>query len=217
MDLDVTLGSWLPVHRNTWYAAYMTKDSLFWRKEGESSLSVMKKTAVPGFYHFSHMAHTVPLDSHPIRFQKSGDELWTQGPINMRVQPDTDPPPGHEILNTVVPGLLDTVTISSDGLTHLYHAVASCAWILHQSADKEIKACFLIRGMASLFSYRSELEGVYRALIQLQRSGLQPGVTSQWCDNKTAVDKSSTEIYAPGICYSLTQTSSWQSNTRDHN
>jgi hypothetical protein len=163
------------------------------------------------------MAHTVPLDSHPIRFQQSGDDLWMQRPINMRVQPATDPLPGHEILNTVVPGLLDTVTISSDGLTHLCHAVASCVWILHQSADKKIKACFLIRDMTSLSSYRSELEGLYRALLQLQRSGLQPGVTSQWCDNKTAVDKSSTELYAPGICYSRTQTSSWQSNTRDHN
>ena len=197
MNLDVTLGPWLPVRRNTWYTAYMAPGCLLRRNDDGPLLSVMKRTEISGFYRFSHTTEILPVDSHPIRCQQTGDELWTQRPQNMLAQPARDPPPGHETQNTVVPGLVETVTIASDGSTHLSHGVASCAWIIHQSPAHEIRACFLICGMTSLSSYRSELEGTYRALLQLQRSGLKPGIAYQWCDNKAAVDKTNTELYAP--------------------
>ena len=87
--------------------------------------------------------------------------------------------------------------LGSDGSTHLQRRVATCAWLLHQDDGRVLKACYLLGNMTSLSSYRSELEGLYRSLLQLQQSGLTPAIAQQWCDNKAAVDKSNREVYSP--------------------
>ncbi len=81
MQLDNKLGWWLPVQRNTWFTVYRTQEALIWRKDDDTTLWMMTKSATPGCYHFSHYSAEVPLNSHPIKCQRMGETLWMQRPF----------------------------------------------------------------------------------------------------------------------------------------
>jgi hypothetical protein len=77
MELNVPLGHWLPVPCTTWFPVYCTKSELYWRKQDDTQLFVLVKSPVSGFYHYHHTTTVLLLDSHPIRFQQIGNDLWT--------------------------------------------------------------------------------------------------------------------------------------------
>jgi hypothetical protein len=71
---------------------------------------------------------------------------------------------------------------------HLRSGVMTCAWIL-QDGEEEIRACYNIRDLSSLSSYRGELEGIFRALKHTHMRGLTPRRLELWCDNEASIDK----------------------------
>ena len=91
---------------------------------------------------------------------------------------------------------VEMVTLGSDGSVHLFEGLAACAWVIHQTEEQQLKACYVLENMASISSYRSKLEGMYRGLMDV-RSRLTPTALRQWCDNKAAVDKYNMTLYKP--------------------
>lgn len=197
MDLDQPLGKWLPVQRNTWSPAYRTADALYWRVQDDWDLYVLTKSTVSGFYHFSHTTRTLPLDSHPVKYQQVGDTLWTQKPYQMHKSMDVIRPPGHVMENTLSDPTRDTLTIGSDGSVYLKDKVAACAWVITDSEDTRTTACFLMTDISSVSSYRSELEGIYRSLTHLHQLGITPLEVQHWCDNESAVNDCNRGLHTP--------------------
>jgi hypothetical protein len=187
LQLDKQLGTWLPVQRNTWFSMYRTQDSLVWRKDEDETLHVMVKTTISGFYKFSHLTDKVPLHSHPIKFQTMDDMIWTQKPFLIDTTLEQRPPPGHVVheANRIIS---DAITLGSDGSLYRRQRVATCAWVLYVADGCLLKACYALEEMTSLSSYRSELEGMYRGLLQVARSDCRPKYVFQGCDNKAAIN-----------------------------
>ena len=103
IDLDVPLGGWYSVCRNTWFSAYHTGSELYWRRCDDATLHVMTKSNVTGFYNFSHTTTELPVQSHPIRFQQTGDSLWSLHKYHpCTTQEAARAPPGHIISNMLV-------------------------------------------------------------------------------------------------------------------
>lgn len=198
LELNRTLGKWFDVPRNTWYMVYRSDSGVLWRDEKDGVLYQMKPSPVRGFYHIDHRVQTLPVNSHPICFRQMGNTIWTHGKYAPHLRIETVPPPGVVIEDTTVDEAAELVTLASDGSVFLHEGKASCAWILHQSDQHQLKACYLLEQMPSLTSYRSELEGIYRGLHQLLDSGIQLERVHQWCDNKAAVDRSNSGLTYPG-------------------
>jgi ribonuclease HI len=198
LELDRTLGKWFDVPRNTWYTVYRSDSGVLWRDEKDGVLYQMKPSPVRGFYHIDHRVQTLPVNSHPICFRQMGNTIWTHGKYAPHLRIETVPPPGVVIEDTTVDEAAELVTLASDGSVFLHEGKASCAWILHQSDQHQLKACYLLEQTPSLTSYRSELEGIYRGLHQLLDSGIQLERVHQWCDNKAAVDRSNSGLTYPG-------------------
>ena len=198
MDLDSPLGQWFPVPRNTWFPAYRTKESILWRRYNDSRLFVMKKLGIPGFYKLTDETQGVPMESHPIRIQQSGEEVWTHKPLRITARQEDRTQAGTVLMDTIRDTTQDIITLGSDGSVRLQDGLAACAWILHHTESQQVRACYLLEKMTSLSSYRSELEGMYRGLQQIQLSRLNPLVVHQWCDNKAAVNKSNEQLLCPG-------------------
>lgn len=197
MDLDHPLGKWLPVQRNTWSPAYRTTDTLYWRVQDDWELYVLTKSTVSGFYHFSHTTRTLPLDSHPVKYQQVGDTLWTQKPYHMHNSMDVMRPPGHVMENILSDPTRDILTVGSDGSVYLKDKVAACAWVITDSEDSRMTACFLMTNISSVSSYRSELEGIYRSLTHLQHLGITPQGVQHWCNNESAVNDCNKGLHTP--------------------
>lgn len=198
LDLDCKLGKWFDVPRNTWYAAYRTESGVIWRDEEDGSMYQMKPSLVKGFHHIDHSIRALPVNSHPIRFKKMGTTIWTHGKYAPHLNIKTVPPPGVLLEDTTIDDVTEIVTLASDGSVFLHEGKASCAWILHQSDQHQLKACYLLEQTPSLTSYRSELEGIYRGLKQVLDSGIRLEQVHQWCDNKAAVDRSNIGLTYPG-------------------
>jgi hypothetical protein len=150
MKLDLPLGHWLRVPRNTWFSAYCLNDSLYWRRRDDTMIYILTKSLTSGFYHYSDTATSVPLDSHPIVFQQVGEALWSQRPY-LPGSPVTPPPlpPGHMIENTLCHPTKEIITLGSDGSVHLDQQVATCAWVIHSEVGSHASACFLLSGISS--------------------------------------------------------------------
>ena len=190
MDLDTPLGAWLPVPRNTWFPAYRSSTTIYWRQHNDSHLYVMRPMGVPGFYSITGEVHTLPMESHPIRIQQMGDQLWTHKVLRLECRGEERTQAGRMIEDTISNKRPEVLTVGSDGSVRLQDGLAACAWILHANDDEQVKACYLLEQMTSLSSYRSELEGMYRGLRQVLLSGITPQIIEQWCDNEAAVTKS---------------------------
>ena len=196
LELDSRLGRWLDVKRNTWFQVYRSKTDVIWREEEEGKLFQMKPSTVSGFHHIAREVTSLPLNSHPVRFKQMGDVIWTHGkylPANKHHPTRTA---GHVIENTLLTEDVEMVTLGSDGSVHLFEGLAACAWVIHQTDGRQLKACYVLENMSSMSSYRSELEGMYRGLVDV-KSRLTPSAIRQWCDNKAAVDKYNMNIYTP--------------------
>ncbi len=196
MQLSTPLGKWLPVPRNIWFPVYRMNGAVLWRTQDDSSLTVMKATGA-GFFTCSHRTTVLPVDSHPVPYRVYGEELWTQRQLDLQRIRETPLQPGHIITDSSTTETNATVVLGSDGSTNLLHRVATCAWIVYQDTGRETKACYALHNITSLSSYRSELEGIYRALLQLQRLRSTPDVAFQWCDNEAAVDKANQSYFTP--------------------
>jgi hypothetical protein len=90
------------------------------------------------------------------------------------------------------------VTLWSDGSVHLEEKVSTCAWLFSTTArDKFTSACYVLQNIASISSYRSKLEGMYRGLKHISFLGLHPRRIHQWCDNEAAANDSKTPLPMP--------------------
>lgn len=90
------------------------------------------------------------------------------------------------------------ITLGSDGSIHLSHQVAACTWMIHDSDEHFVKACFLLSDISSASSYRSELEGIFRGLKHVKLLNLTPTEIHQYCNNKAAGDKCMHQPWRPG-------------------
>ena len=196
LPLTTPLGKWLPVPRNIWFPAYRMDGAILWRQQDGGSLTVME-AAGAGFFKHAHQTSVLPIDSHPVTYSVYGKELWTRQQLDLRTIKKTPLQPGHIITDSSTNETHQTVVLGSDGSTNLLHRVATCAWVIHQDIGREIKACYALHNITSLSSYRSELEGIYRALLQLQGMRSKPKLVLQWCDNEAAVDKTNQTYFAP--------------------
>jgi len=198
LNLDTPLGKWLPVPRNTWFPVYRAQDELYWRQKDDDTLFVLVKSPTSGFFHFSHTTTTLPLDCHPITYQQIGHSLWTQRKYRPHVPTArVPPPPGHIVSNTLSDPTTEVLTVGCDGSVYLKDEVAACAWMIAESTDISLTACFLLTDISSISSYRSELEGIYRSLMHVSHLGLTHTQIQQWCDNESAVNDSNTPLYTP--------------------
>lgn len=198
MTLDTRLGDWLPVQRNTWFPVYRDNTNLYWRAKDDSTLHVLTRSDISGFYHFSHTTDTLPLDSHPITYKQIGNSIWTQRPYRIHYTPTgQELPPGHIVANTLTNPTTDTITVGSDGSVYIDKEVAACAWMIADSETSSVSACFLLSQISLISSYRSELEGIYRSLRHVQYLNITPQHIQQWCDNESAVNDSNKPLYTP--------------------
>ena len=85
----------------------------------------------------------------------------------------------------------NNIVLASDGSVHLADETAAAAWLVSEDDDHEQSALVLMAGMTSFSSYRTELEGMYRAMNEVTQRGLLPRSTVQWCDNEKAVEAAS--------------------------
>ena len=76
MNLNIPLGRWKLVRRNTWFSAYASESTIFWRREDDEVLHVMTRSKVDRLFDFSHTTMLLPLASHPIRVRQLDDLLW---------------------------------------------------------------------------------------------------------------------------------------------
>ena len=196
MQLDDELGRWLPVKRNTWFTVYRTRDALIWRKDEDTTLQAMTKSAAPGCYQFSHYSDGVPLNSHPIKCQRMDETLWTQRPFLLGTTRQLRTPPGH-VVHHMSRDASDAVTLGSDGSLYRHQRVATCAWALYVADGCLLKACYALEAMTSLSSYRSELEGMYRGLVQVSHLDWRPKYIFQGCDNKAAINITNQGLNTP--------------------
>lgn len=196
LELDSRLGRWLDVKRNTWFQVYRSQTNVFWREEKEGKLFQMKPSTVRGFHQIAQEVKSLPLNCHPVRFKQMGEVIWTHGKYLPARQHHLTRTAGHIIENTLLADDTEMVTLGSDGSVHLFEGLAACAWVIHQTDAHQLKACYVLENMSSVSSYRSELEGMYRGLVDV-KSRLTPSLIRQWCDNKAAVDKYNMTLYTP--------------------
>lgn len=126
-----------------------------------------------------------------------GDQVWTHKTLQLEYRGEKRTQAGTILQDTLAEKTPEVLTVGSDGSVRLQDGLAACAWILHNSDDEQIKACYLLEKMTSLSSYRSELEGMYRGLQQVLLSGITPQAIEQWCDNEAAVNRSTQPIAHP--------------------
>ena len=130
----------------------------------------------------------MPLYSHPITCQHVGEKLWTHRRMKLS-EPESagDPPPGfvtHDQLGATT-GL--NLVSCSDGSVHYHEQVAAAAWIITADEDHHMGACFLMADVNHVTAYRSELEGIFRTLSQLDYLNMTPSDVLHWCDNEQSV------------------------------
>jgi hypothetical protein len=165
--------------------------------ECDGSLYKMRQFSTTGFDQTAGAAESLPLDSHPVHCMFE-DELWTQKPWNMKRHTETPRPPGHITQCLMEWGQrVNAIMVGSDGSTHRTKRVAACAWLIYVAEDKTVKACVALEHMTSITSFRSELEGMYRGLLQVEQMDLHTNSIAQWCDNKAAVDSLNARHWTP--------------------
>ena len=195
MDLDAPLGKWRQVPRNTWFEHYIAKDSLIVR-EDEKLHRFQHRGA--GLYDQAEEIDGLPEESHPVSCQFLGKRYWC--PKKMRLQitpPKEEVPPGYVLWDDLDEKARPINRTASDGSVYTYEQVASAAWMLTSGPDQQLMACYLLQGVNRVTSYRAELEGVYRALKQIEYKGLTPEQITQFCDNQRTVVRSMEGLYTP--------------------
>ena len=197
LTLDVSLGAWHAVPRNTWFLAYRSRSEVFWRHDDK--LYQLTSARTHGFYHKGREVMVPPLESHPIRFQQMDEMIWTHGPCILTTSTKLTQRMGTILEDTLASDTKEMVTLGSDGSVHLHEGLAACSWVIHHTSTQKLKGYYILEKMSSLSSYQSELEGMYRGLRQIEISDLAPSHIQQWCDNEAAVDKSNRSLYNPGM------------------
>jgi len=194
MELDIPLGKWFPVKRNTWYDCYRGKGVIYKRGEtatGESFIQKLTEQPVQsGFYKYECDVNAIPLECYPMKMTEVDEGVWTRRPYQMAQQQQQEAkPPGYVTENTHLPGTeMKPKKTGSDGSVLRVHNVAAAAWIIPTNQNEYVKACFLMTNVSSVNSYRAELEGLYRALYHIQYLGIELGPDddiTQWFDNES--------------------------------
>ena len=77
----------------------------------------------------------------------------------------------------------------SNRSVHLFQKVLTSTWILTVGSDEQMAACFLLTDFNLVTSYRSKLEGIFRALKIIEHSKIKICILNflHWCDNEQSV------------------------------
>jgi hypothetical protein len=67
--LNINLGLWHAVPRNTWYPCYKSDSQLFLQQNNTNLITIMTSPKVKGYYHATETTKIPPLESHPIHVQ----------------------------------------------------------------------------------------------------------------------------------------------------
>jgi ribonuclease HI len=195
MDLDTHLGDWLPVKRYTWFDAYRSESTIYWRDD--DVIYEMVPSMHRGMYSRGPSVREVPLDAHPISVQQVGNRLWTHRPYKMgAANSSVHDPVGYTVRDTLsAPCTL--LIVCSDASTRIDTGITTCAWVISATPTQKRTMCAHIQNISSSTSYRGELEGIYRALRSTL--ALQPNQVQMWCDNKAALDKAQPHRTTPGM------------------
>ena len=86
---------------------------------------------------------------------------------------------------------------ASNGSVYQREQVAAAAWVIAIGTEHQIQACFLMVNVNKVTSYRSEFEGIFRALKHIEYLNWAPEELDPWCDNKQAVHDSMNYPYRP--------------------
>ena len=190
LKLDQPLGDWYEVKRNTWWSAYKGKDAIYYRGITMDVLQCFRSDEL-GFYSYDGDVSEVPLDTSPISVALVDDRLWTHR--RKRTAPSTTQQnvlPGHIVQDTLPRAPLHNVTVGCDGSVHLKDQVAAAAWLIKGDGYAHASACIILSNINAVSSYRSELEGIYRGLLDLEQRDVKAPEVTQWCDNELAVTRS---------------------------
>ena len=198
MDLDVPLGKWYPVPRNTWYDVYLSPGALYKRTRRNDGTSLIQKFEekhrLSGYWKYVSDVQELPLGSFPIdTYETISEYLWThrKWAPNVDISTPKPKPPGYISIDThATTTTPQPKEICSDGSAHPYEEIAAAAWVIATSQDEYIKACFLMTDISSVNAYRSELEGIFRSLFHMEQTGMIPAEeVIQWCDNLSGIEK----------------------------
>ncbi len=195
MDLDTHLGKWFPVPRHSWFEVYKSPKALYWRND--TTLHLLKPTAVSGFYIAASEIDKLPLDCHPIGFRDMGDSIWTHRKYAMTQRHIPMIPPAGITRQESVAMDAQSLLIGCDASLHPSLRVATCAWVIESQDAQQTQAFVHLQNLSSFTTYRSELEGIYRSLLHTHDLGLLPQHIKQWCDNKAAIDNAVKDLYTP--------------------
>ena len=90
------------------------------------------------------------------------------------------------------------MTSGSDGSVFFQQQVAAAAWLISANQNEYMTACFLLQDSNAVSSYRSELEGVFRVMKQIEYTGMDIEEMIHWCDNELSVKNTGTVPQTPG-------------------
>ena len=138
----------------------------------------MFRTKGAGFYNYLHAIKDVPLQSHPICYQRVRQAFCTHRRLSLSEEILEQPPapPGHMIYNNLLESedCINVGKVASNGLVHLVQQTAAAAWIVASCMEYCMSACYLIAKINAVSSYRSELEGIFWSLKHLKYLNITP-------------------------------------------
>ena len=197
LNLDRTMGTWYPVERNTWWPCYRAANAIYRRDEDTGCFEEFReKDDLLGFFQHKGTTTDLPVESHPIRCQHVGSrKLWTHKKMALQSTCVKAPQIGHDVHNTLPRGTGGKLITGSDGSVHLRQKLVASAWMATADTEHHRSACFLMTDCNSVSSYRSELEGIFRLLKNIDPWGLEPDEVEHWCDNERSVISTEEEPY----------------------
>ena len=72
--------------------------------------------------------------------------------------------------------------------------MTAAGWLISNSEKSFSTACYLLERTNATSSHRSELEGIYRTLVDIEQKKLTPSEVVHWCNNEQAVTASSAPL-----------------------
>ncbi len=195
MDLDIQLGHWRPVPCHSWFDVYRSPTALFWQIE--SIICKLRSALVPGFFIIDTEIDTLPLDSHPINFQRMGDYIYTHRRYTITTPPPSSLPPEGITLHNTISNTNQSLTIGCDASLHVSLHISTCAWVVETPELEQLQAYVNLQHLSSLTTYRGKLEGIYCSLRHVHDLGYLPPHIRQWCDNKAAIENAARDLYNP--------------------
>eukprot|EP00957_Ditylum_brightwellii_P105901 8077026-Ditylum_brightwellii.AAC.1 len=150
VQLDIKLGAWLPVHRNTKYTTYRTHDKAY-RRTGKGFIEYTNPTC-SHLFTINKTTLRLPLNSHPIESSHDTTELWTSHQYN--TLPITPQPPTKAHITKPHDG---QQRAGSDASVNPINGESSCAYTV-RIGNQSITGSERYQQSQYMTSYRAELQ-----------------------------------------------------------